>query len=145
MKTKNSAINRAADQKLKETTKSLSEIEIKALLALPNTIGAIQYEEISKKAEISIDSIRRALGWLKEKGLVETKETTETKYKLTKKGAKCVEAVSPKRELIKTIEKLGTENLELLSKEDALKKIMEESGLTAQEFCQAIKNAKEAE
>ncbi|MCD6247227.1 MAG: phenylalanine--tRNA ligase subunit alpha [Candidatus Diapherotrites archaeon] len=91
---------------IKEIAKALSEIEVKALQAL-NANAKLSENDIAEKASMNIDSVRRALAWLKEKGLANVYEKEVSIYELTEKGKGVVERGLPEERLIFALKKLG--------------------------------------
>ena len=88
------------------TAESLSEIEKKTLQVLESskTKGT---EEISKQAGLPIDSVRRALQWLKEKKLIELEEKTEKALKLSAAGKSSLRKGLPEKMFIEALQELG--------------------------------------
>lgn len=118
---------------IEEIAKTLSEIEVKTLNALSS--GAkLSENEIAVKAAIPIDSVRRALAWLKEKNLADVSQKEVCFYELTEKGKQVVEQGLPEERFILTLKKLGNK----ASVEDLLK----ESSLSREEFNIALGKAK---
>ncbi|HZX19815.1 MAG TPA: hypothetical protein VFF13_02275, partial [archaeon] len=72
---------------------SLSDIEKKTLKAL--TREPQTPEEITKKSELNIDSVRRAVNWLAQKKLAQTNSIGTKKLTLTKEGEKALEIGLP--------------------------------------------------
>src|SRR3989344_5658630 len=72
---------------LEKTVKALSEIEKRCLAAMEEGLG-YSVSDISGKSSLNIDSVRRAIGWLVQKGLVEQKTVTRKVTRLTKEGSK---------------------------------------------------------
>ena len=91
---------------MEEIAKALSEIEVKALQAL-NANAKLSENDIAEKASMNIDSVRRALAWLKEKGLANVYEKEVSIYELTEKGKDVVERGLPEERLIFALKKLG--------------------------------------
>ncbi|MEM4662902.1 MAG: phenylalanine--tRNA ligase subunit alpha [Candidatus Diapherotrites archaeon] len=108
---------------IENIAKALSNIEVKALEALKDG-SLLEEKEIAEKASMPIDSVRRALGWLGEKGLVELEKKEEEQPMLTEKGLKALSEGLPEEKLIATLQKLGGKaELSVLFKESALSKI----------------------
>lgn len=91
---------------LEEIAKALSEIEVKTLQAL-SAGTRLSESDIAEKASLNIDSVRRALAWLKEKGLADVYEKEVSVYELTEKGKSVIERGLPEERLIFILRKLG--------------------------------------
>jgi len=91
---------------LKEKAQSLSSIEEKALKALLGK-GFLSFEEIAEKSGLGIDSVRRAIQWLKEKGLVEVEEKKQEKIVLTAIGKSSLRKALPERLFVEALRDLG--------------------------------------
>jgi len=91
---------------LKRKAESLSEIEAKALKAL-NAEQFLDVREISEKAQMPIDSVRRAVQWLKEKCLIELAEEKQEKLVLTQIGKSSFGNRLPERLFIEALQALG--------------------------------------
>ncbi len=91
---------------LKRKAESLSEIEAKALKAL-NAEQFLDVREISEKAQMPIDSVRRAVQWLKEKCLIELAEEKQEKLVLTQIGKSSLGNRLPERLFIEALQALG--------------------------------------
>ena len=91
---------------LKQKAESLSAIEVKALkaLGLQDFKGV---EEIAGSAGLPIDSVRRALEWLREKGLVEVVEERDEKLVLTAIGKSSLRKALPERLFVEALVELG--------------------------------------
>ncbi len=114
---------------LKLVSESLSEIEKKALNALGSE-EFLDFEEIAQKSGLQIDSVRRAMAWLAEKKLVETKEEKIFEKKLGEKGRAYLEKGLPEEVFLDCLEKIGgTSDFEELQKKTLLSK---------EEFCFAL-------
>jgi len=61
----------------------------------------------SKSSGLGIDQTRRAVEWLKEKGLVRTKEETKTSFSLGEEGKKAAEQGLPERRIVVFLENNG--------------------------------------
>ncbi len=112
---------------LKATAASLSDIERKTLAALATRMKSP--EEIAPAAKIPIDSVRRALSWLSEKGLAEVSETKSSRPSLTDEGKKALERGMPEKRLLNALakkEKMG------------FGEACAEAGLSQQEFSAAL-------
>ncbi len=89
---------------LGQKARALSEIEVKTLEALAGNAKTVS--EIKEKAGIPLDSVRRALAWLKEKGLVKIGKGEETLV-LNERGVEAGEKGIPARKLVLELKKLG--------------------------------------
>jgi phenylalanyl-tRNA synthetase alpha chain len=116
---------------LENTAKALSEIEVKALEALAE--GEKTISGISEKAGIPLDSVRRALAWLKEKEMATVGEGEET-LALNEKGIEALNKGTPEKRLVEALQKLGGKA--------ALPEAMKESGMQPNEFGAALGTAK---
>jgi phenylalanyl-tRNA synthetase alpha chain len=85
---------------------SLSEIEIKSLQALEEK-KQFELEEIAKKSGLKIDSVRRAINWLKEKGLVELEENVKKEIQPSPTGKSSINKALPERLFIESLQALG--------------------------------------
>ena len=84
---------------LKSIIASLSTIERQALKALQkNNFQSLK--EIASKSGLDIDSVRRSIQWLKEKGLAEVKTTEESIIGLGRNGEKALEKGLPEKQLL---------------------------------------------
>lgn len=91
---------------LKEIAESLSEIEKAALKALEKG-GSLKAGQIAEIAAINVDSARRAVGWLKEKGLADAEERPLLVVSLTAAGKEAVEKGLPEKRFIAALNRLG--------------------------------------
>ena len=92
--------------RIEETAQALSEIERKTLIALKD--GRLRNaEEISSSANINIDSVRRAIMWLKEKALVDLIENAKMHTALTASGKEALQKGLPERKFIEAIKQAG--------------------------------------
>ena len=118
---------------LKQKVESLSAIEAKALKALdsekPETM-----EKIANKSGLPIDSVRRAIEWLKEKELANVKEERRETIVLTAIGKSSLNKALPERLFIEALQQLNGKG----SLEDVFKK----SQLNRPEFNVAMGLAK---
>jgi len=89
---------------LENTARALSEIEVKTLKAL--STGKETVSVVSKKAGIPLDSVRRALAWLSEKGLVEVGAGEESLV-LNERGIEAKENGIPARRLANALKEKG--------------------------------------
>ncbi|MDP2973502.1 MAG: phenylalanine--tRNA ligase subunit alpha [Candidatus Diapherotrites archaeon] len=91
---------------LQKTASTLSEIEARALRALDASAfkGA---EEISRESSLPIDSVRRAVQWLKEKGLIELSQEKKSLLALTAMGKTSVGNGLPERLFVEALQALG--------------------------------------
>ncbi|MBN2067801.1 MAG: phenylalanine--tRNA ligase subunit alpha [Candidatus Diapherotrites archaeon] len=105
---------------LKQTASSLSAIEIKALKAL-NREEFISMKEISGKAGMQMDSARRAVQWLKEKGMIELSEERQEELALTQTGKSSLGKRLPERLFVEALQALGGKaSLEQVQKKSQL-------------------------
>lgn len=116
---------------VEKTAKALSEIEVKTLNALAKE--SLSLKEISEKAGIHIDSVRRALGWLSGKGLVSVGKP-QNMIILSERGIEALEMGVPARRLSRALESLGGKA--------PLKELMAKSGMQKSEFNAALGTAK---
>ena len=118
---------------LKQKVKSLSAIEAKTLKALdlekPETM-----EKIADKSSLPIDSVRRAIEWLKEKGLAEVSEERTETIVLTAIGKSSLSKALPER--------LFVEALQQLEGKGSLDDVFKKSQLNRPEFNVAMGLAK---
>ncbi len=91
---------------LQKTVQSLSEIEARTLRALDS--GSFKGAEgISKESDLPIDSVRRAVQWLKEKGLIELSEEKKSLLVLTAMGKTSLGNGLPERLFVEALQALG--------------------------------------
>ncbi|MCR4368942.1 MAG: phenylalanine--tRNA ligase subunit alpha [archaeon] len=110
-----------------DNVSSLSEIERKTLRVLfqnPQTTG-----EIASASGLNIDSVRRAINWLEQKGFAQTQTQKSTRLLLTKEGNDALEKGLPEERLLNA---LSEKNAATFS--EAMKK----AGLSQQEFNVAL-------
>ena len=91
---------------LAQLAASLSEIEKKTLKALDPS-SAKSAGEISKQSGLPIDSVRRALQWLKEKELIELTESRESGLKLGPAGKSSFRKGLPEKMFVQALTELG--------------------------------------
>lgn len=104
----------------KELAAELSSIERQALQALGN-LGTGSVDAVSDKGRLNIDSARRALAWLVEKGLVEMSEEKKNNAVLTSEGRNVLERGLPELRMLKVLEGLkGRGWLEEIGREAGL-------------------------
>jgi len=94
------------ENNLRKKAKTLSEIEKRALKALDGT-GFRTVSEIGQDSGLPIDSVRRALEWLKEKELIELVEEKEEKLALTAIGKSSLRKALPERLFMEALQELG--------------------------------------
>jgi len=111
---------------LTEKIKSLSEIEKKTLKVLSKDYKKL--EEIRKEARINIDSVRRAVNWLSQKGLAKIDESSSKIHSLTSEGKKALEKGLPERRMLRFLEEKGSADLS-----DSVK-LQKQLEMTSQEF-----------
>ncbi len=83
---------------LKEIVLGLSDIEKKCLASLKDETQ-LWVAELAERANLNVDSVRRAVQWLHEKGLAEIKEFKREGFALTKNGAEALENGLPEKRL----------------------------------------------
>ncbi len=118
---------------LEQKAKSLSKIEAKALKALDRERFK-GLEEIGAKAGLPVDSVRRALQWLKEKSLIELKEESSEENALTAIGKSSLRKGLPERLFIEALKALGGKA--------SLEEVFKKSQLNRPEFNVAMGLAK---
>ena len=116
---------------IEKAARALSEIEVKTLKALARENRSLK--QISEKAGIPIDSVRRALGWLSEKGLVSVGKARDVVV-VNKRGIEAIEKGIPARQLANVLEKLGGKA--------SLQKAIAKSGMQKSEFNAGLGTAK---
>ena len=115
-----------------DIVKTLSKIEVEVLRVLHDK--SLSEEELAKLANLPIDSVRRALAWLKEKNLAHVEEINKESYVLTRKGREPLQRGLPEEILIKTL--LG------LKGSAKLNELMKKCDLNQSEFNAALGKAK---
>ncbi len=90
---------------VKKIASELSEIERKTLSALEEK--ELPLQELSEKSGVDLDSVRRAVQWLKEKGLCNLRTEKSERISLGEKGMKALEEGMPERRLLKELEEKG--------------------------------------
>jgi len=118
---------------LKQKAESLSEIEAKSLNAL-GTGKFMAVQEIGEKSGLPIDSVRRALEWLKEKNLIELKEEKKESLVLTAIGKSSLRKALPERLFVEALQGLGGKA--------SLEEVFKKSQLNRPEFNVAMGLAK---
>ena len=88
---------------LKSTAASLSEIERKTLSSLARSPKTL--EQLSKESGTSIDSVRRSVNWLAEKGLASVEEKALKKFQLTKEGNRALDSGLPEKRMLEALSK----------------------------------------
>ncbi len=91
---------------LRKIAESLSEIEARTLRALDSS-SFKGVEEISKESALPIDSVRRAVQWLKEKGLIESSEEKKSQLVLTAMGKASLSNGLPERLFVEALQQAG--------------------------------------
>lgn len=86
--------------------KALHPIEKRFLRALLS-FKKVRLEEVSEAADLEIDQARRALEWLRSKGLIEVEELRKRYYSLGRKGKEAVIAGLPERRLAVLVKEQG--------------------------------------
>jgi len=117
------------DDKTKKIAVELSEIERKSLKALNEEKKELSVQELSEKAGIELDSARRSIQWLNEKGLGKARIQKSVFVSLGKEGLNALKLGLPEKNFLK---ELGTE----------WKKISEIKSIPKQEINIALGNAK---
>lgn len=91
---------------IEETAQALSEIERKTLVGLRD--GQLKNaEQIASSANMNIDSVRRAIMWLKEKALIDLIESAKTHISLTAAGKEALQNGLPEKRAIESINQAG--------------------------------------
>ncbi len=116
---------------IEKTARALSEIEVKTLRALAKE--SLSVKDLSEKAGIPLDSVRRALGWLSEKGLVSVGKAQGVVV-LSKRGIEAIEKGIPARQLAGALKALGGKA--------TLQEAMAKSGMQKSEFNAGLGTAK---
>ncbi|MEM0360479.1 MAG: phenylalanine--tRNA ligase subunit alpha [Candidatus Diapherotrites archaeon] len=116
---------------LESKARALSEIEVKTLATISE--GKKTIAEISEKTGMPMDSVRRALAWLKEKGMAAIGEGEEILL-LNEKGIEAINKGTPEKRLIEALKKLGGKAV--------LQNALKESEMQANEFNAALGIAK---
>jgi len=111
---------------LKTKVSSLSEIERKTLLCLSGEQKNIK--ELSEKANLNIDSARRAVAWLEQKGFAKVNSVKIIKAGLTKEGQNALQNGLPEQRMLDVLSEQG------MNFDDVMKK----AKLTRQEFNVAL-------
>jgi len=118
---------------MSETPKPLHNLEKRLLKTICNNRGD-DLDDLSKKAGMSLDQIRRAVEWLKSKRLISTEIKKSTTITLDIEGLKAADEGLPERRLIQRIVEQGN----LVEMEDLKRKFSS----TEQEFSAALGNAR---
>jgi len=105
---------------LKTKVSSLSEIERKTLLCLSEEQKNIK--DLSEKAKLNIDSIRRAVNWLSQKEFAKITETKIKKNILTVEGQNALEKGLPEKRMLQALSKKQEMSFQELEKKAELKK-----------------------
>ncbi len=84
----------------------LSEIENATLSALKGG-KELQITDLAAETRLNIDSVRRAVEWLKEKGLIELKEQKKEAFNLTAAGKSSFSKGLPEKMFVETLRDLG--------------------------------------
>lgn len=126
-------MNKSDSMDIRQKAESLSEIEAKTLRAL-STEKFLGPEEIAEKSSMPIDSVRRALEWLKEKALIELTEEREETLSLTAIGKSSLRKALPERLFVEALQELGGKA--------SLEQVYKKSQLNRPEFNVAIGLAK---
>ncbi len=90
---------------IKKIVSELSEIERKALEALNQEKKELSTEELSKKAGIELDSARRSIQWLNEKGLGKARIEKTVFVSLGEEGIKVLKDGLPEKKFLEELEK----------------------------------------
>lgn len=118
---------------MSEKSRPLHNLEKRLLKTIIENRGA-DLDELSNKSGMSLDQIRRAVEWLKSKGLILTEVKQSTTINLDSEGRNAADNGLPERRLIQKIIEQGR-----ILKIDELKKRFSSS---EQEFSAAIGNAR---
>ncbi len=86
---------------LKAVVGALSEIERKTLAELSAKESPL--EEVSRVSGLNIDSVRRAVNWLEQKGLAKVSEQKTKKLVLTEEGKKAQKEGLPEERMLKAL------------------------------------------
>jgi len=111
-----------------DKVRALSDIERKVISFL--VADAKTLEEVAKESEVPIDSVRRAVAWLSEKGFAHLDEKKSEKVVLTSDGEKALKSGMPENIFLESLTSIG-------GKAD-FNQLREQSGLTQQEFTAAL-------
>ncbi|HZW56070.1 MAG TPA: phenylalanine--tRNA ligase subunit alpha [Nitrososphaerales archaeon] len=88
----------------------LHPIERTFLLSLGEISGTEQWveiQEVSKRSGLALDQVRRAVEWLREKGLILVREKEALYYSLGPEGLAALESGLPERKIVNYLEKHG--------------------------------------
>ncbi|MDO8625020.1 MAG: phenylalanine--tRNA ligase subunit alpha [Candidatus Diapherotrites archaeon] len=118
---------------LEKTASELSDIERKTLAALTDT-KPHALDEIADDSGLPLDSVRRAVAWLSEKKLIQTRTNSTTKWRLSAAGNSSLSNGLP--------EKLFIEALQSLGGKANLEQVYQKSQLNRPEFNAAMGLAK---
>jgi phenylalanyl-tRNA synthetase alpha chain len=118
---------------LKQKAESLSAIEAKALRALEKE-KFLSLEEIASASGLPLDSVRRSIQWLKEKGLIELEEEKWEELVLTAIGKSSLRKGLPERLFMDALRDLGGKA--------SLEEVFKKSQLNRPEFNVAMGLAK---
>src|SRR3989338_5812284 len=101
---------------ISEIAKQLSEIERQALKALEGN-GENDEKSLAEKAGMKIDSARRAIEWLREKGLIDVRELRKTGFAITQHGKNVIgnNLGLPEQRMFKLLNESGKMNLKQLN------------------------------
>src|SRR3989344_4343856 len=86
---------------LKAVVGALSEIERKTLAELSAKESPL--EEVSRVSGLNIDSVRRAVNWLEQKGLAKVSEQKTKKLVLTEEGKRAQKEGLPEERMLKAV------------------------------------------
>ncbi|MEM4390356.1 MAG: phenylalanine--tRNA ligase subunit alpha [Candidatus Diapherotrites archaeon] len=123
---------------------SLSEIEKCALKVLSST--PIDEAKVSELAGISVDSARRALAWLCNKGLAKSIENVKKSFVLTNSGSFALSNGLPERIILVALSKFGSLSFDDLLKKTGLSQAELSAGLGSNKrnaFVSVVKNGSE--
>ncbi|MCP8319119.1 MAG: phenylalanine--tRNA ligase subunit alpha [Candidatus Methylarchaceae archaeon HK01B] len=113
--------------------KPLHSLERKLLSSLARDDGGL-LEDVALKADMTIDQARRAVEWLRSKGMVEVGTTTRYKIEIGDEGRRAADHGLPERRLVEVLKKLGGEA--------ELHELSKASNLTPKEFSAAFGHAR---
>ncbi len=107
---------------------SLHNLEVKILQTLEDLGNSSTENILIKKTGLDQSKVHRAVEWLKEKKLLNIDEEIKQKFKITKKGEKCLKKGMPEKRFLKAIK----------NKEMTFEEIRKEADLDKNEFNAAI-------
>ena len=111
-----------------EKVKQLSEIEREVLAFLGEEERSIS--QLAEGSSVGIDSVRRAVAWLNEKGLAKVEEKESEKFSLTKEGKEALTKGMPENVFLETLTKIGGKS--------TFAELQKETGLSRNAFTAAL-------